>query len=53
MARGLVPRTFGRPPARPLPAVTVRNPDEDERLIEAAWEIAPTLPPPPAPETAA
>ena len=52
MARGLVPRTFGHPLAHCL-RVTVRNPDEDERLIEAAWEIAPTLPPPPAPETAA
>jgi histidinol-phosphate aminotransferase len=53
MARGLVPRTFGHghPLAHCL-RVTVRNPDEDERLIEAAWEIAPTLPPPPAPETA-
>ena len=54
MARGLVPRTFGHghPLAHCL-RVTVRTPDEDERLIEAAWEIAPTLPPPPAPETAA
>ena len=54
MARGLVPRTFGHghPLAHCL-RVTVRNPDEDERLIDAAWEIAPTLPPPPAPETAA
>ena len=54
MSRGLVPRTFGHghPLAHCL-RVTVRNPDEDERLIEAAWEIAPTLPPPPAPETAA
>ena len=54
MARGLVPRTFGHghPLAHCL-RVTVRNPDEDERLIEAAWEIAPTLPPPPTPETAA
>ena len=53
MARGLVPRTFGHghPLAHCL-RVTVRNRDEDERLIEAAWEIAPTLPPPPAPETA-
>ena len=53
LARGLVPRTFGHghPLAHCL-RVTVRNPDEDERLIEAAWEIAPTLPPPPAPETA-
>ena len=54
MARGLVPRTFGHghPLAHCL-RVTVRNPDEDERLIEAAWEIAPALPPLPAPETAA
>ena len=53
LARGLVPRTFGHghPLAHCL-RVTVRNPDEDERLIEAAWEIAPTLPPPPPPETA-
>jgi histidinol-phosphate aminotransferase len=54
MARGLVPRTFGHghPLAHCL-RVTVRTPAEDERLIEAAREIAPTLPPPPAPETAA
>jgi histidinol-phosphate aminotransferase len=54
MARGLVPRTFGHghPLAHCL-RVTVRTPADDERLIEAAWEIAPTLPPPPAPETAA
>jgi histidinol-phosphate aminotransferase len=54
MARGLVPRTFGHghPLAHCL-RVTVRNPDEDERLIEAAWEIAPTLPPSHAPEAAA
>jgi histidinol-phosphate aminotransferase len=53
MGRGLVPRTFGHghPLAHCL-RVTVRNPDEDERLIEAAWEIAPTLPPVPTPETA-
>ena len=49
MARGLVPRTFGH--GHPLAyclRVTVRNPDEDDRLIAAAAEIAPTLPPVPA-----
>jgi histidinol-phosphate aminotransferase len=55
MGRGLVPRTFGHghPLAHCL-RVTVRDPGENERLIEAAWEIAPTLPPIPAtasPET--
>jgi histidinol-phosphate aminotransferase len=46
MARGLVPRTFGHghPLAHCL-RVTVRDPGEDDRLIEAAREIAPTLPP--------
>jgi histidinol-phosphate aminotransferase len=50
MGRGLVPRTFGHghPLAHCL-RVTVRDPAENERLIEAAWEIAPTLPPIPAP----
>jgi histidinol-phosphate aminotransferase len=57
MGRGLVPRTFGHghPLAHCL-RVTVRDPAENERLIEAAWEIAPTLPSIPAPgspETAA
>jgi histidinol-phosphate aminotransferase len=48
MGRGLVPRTFGHghPLAHCL-RVTVRTPDEDERLIEAAREIEPTLPPVP------
>ncbi len=49
MARGLVPRTFGH--GHPLAfclRVTVRTPDEDDRLIAAATEIAPTLPPIPA-----
>jgi histidinol-phosphate aminotransferase len=46
MARGLVPRTFGHghPLAHCL-RVTVRDPAEDDRLIDAAREIAPTLPP--------
>jgi histidinol-phosphate aminotransferase len=46
MRRGLVPRTFGHghPLAHCL-RVTVRDPAEDDRLIEAAREIAPTLPP--------
>ena len=54
MARGLVPRTFGHghPLAHCL-RVTVRDPDEDDRLIAAAAEIAPTLPAAPAEETAA
>lgn len=45
MRRGLVPRTFGH--AHPLSSclrVTVRNPDEDDRLVAAAVEIARTLP---------
>ena len=49
MARGLVPRTFGH--GHPLAyclRVTVRTPDEDDRLVAAAAEIAPTLPPAPA-----
>ncbi len=49
MARGLVPRTFGH--GHPLAyclRVTIRTPDEDDRLIAAAAEIAPTLPPVPA-----
>jgi histidinol-phosphate aminotransferase len=52
MARGLVPRTFGHghPLAHCL-RVTVRDPHEDDRLIEAAREIDPTLPPRPEPET--
>jgi histidinol-phosphate aminotransferase len=54
MARGLVPRTFGHghPLAHCL-RVTVRDPREDDRLIEAARQIGPTLPPLPVPETAA
>ncbi len=44
-AAGLVPRTFGHghPLAHCL-RVTVRDPDENDRLIAAAAEIAPTLP---------
>ena len=45
MRRGLVPRTFGH--GHPLSfclRVTVRNPDENDRLVAAAAEIAPTLP---------
>ena len=43
---GLVPRTFGHghPLAHCL-RVTVRDPDEDDRLIEAVQAITPTLPP--------
>ncbi len=46
MRRGLVPRTFGHghPLAHCL-RVTVRDPAEDDRLVEAANEISPTLPP--------
>jgi histidinol-phosphate aminotransferase len=41
MSRGLVPRTFGadHPLANHL-RITVRSPEEDDRLIEAATEIA-------------
>ncbi|MEI7742159.1 MAG: histidinol-phosphate transaminase [Chloroflexota bacterium] len=52
MARGLVPRTFGA--GHPLVhclRVTVRGPEENDRFIAAAAEIAPTLPP--VPETTA
>jgi histidinol-phosphate aminotransferase len=46
MRRGLVPRTFGHghPLAHCL-RVTVRDAAEDDRLIEAAREIVPALPP--------
>jgi len=46
MRRGLVPRTFGHghPLAHCL-RVTVRDPAEDDRLIEAVRDITPTLPP--------
>ncbi len=46
MAHGLVPRTFGH--GHPLShciRVTVREPDEDDRFLARAREIAPTLPP--------
>ena len=52
MARGLVPRSFGA--GHPLVAYlrfTVRNAAENERLVTACQEIAPTLPA--APETTA
>jgi histidinol-phosphate aminotransferase len=51
MSRGLVPRTFGHghPLARCL-RVTVRDPAEDDLLIAAAVEIAPTLPAAPGEE---
>jgi histidinol-phosphate aminotransferase len=56
MRRGLVPRTFGHghPLAHCL-RVTVRDPDENDRLIDAARDIAPTLPrtPDASPETTA
>jgi histidinol-phosphate aminotransferase len=44
MRRGLVPRTFGHghPLAHCL-RVTVRDPDDDDLMIEAAAEISPTL----------
>jgi histidinol-phosphate aminotransferase len=46
MRRGLVPRTFGHghPLAHCL-RVTVRDPGENDRLVAAAIEIAPGLPP--------
>jgi histidinol-phosphate aminotransferase len=46
MSRGLVPRTFGHghPLAHCL-RVTVRDPGENDRLVDAALEIAPQLPP--------
>ena len=43
-ARGLVPRTF--PAGHPLAGIlrlTVRDPDENDRLIDAATEIAAAL----------
>jgi histidinol-phosphate aminotransferase len=46
MSRGLVPRTFGH--AHPLAhciRVTVRDPEENDRLVAAALEITPGLPP--------
>jgi histidinol-phosphate aminotransferase len=45
MRRGLVPRTFGHghPLAHCL-RVTVRDRDQDDRLLAAAVDIAPTLP---------
>jgi histidinol-phosphate aminotransferase len=45
MRRGLVPRTFGHghPLAHCL-RVTVRDPEEDDRLVAAATEISATLP---------
>ena len=53
MRRGLVPRTFGagHPLAHCL-RVTVRDPGENKRLVEAALEISPTLPPIPAEDPA-
>ena len=45
MSRGLVPRTFGH--GHPLAfclRVTVRNPNENDRLVAAAAEISPSLP---------
>jgi histidinol-phosphate aminotransferase len=53
MRRGLVPRTFGH--GHPLSSclrVTVRDPHENDRLVEAARDIEPTLPAIPT-ETAA
>jgi histidinol-phosphate aminotransferase len=50
MARGIVPRTFGA--GHPLAhciRVTVRAPEENDRLIAAAADISPTLPPVPTP----
>jgi histidinol-phosphate aminotransferase len=46
MRKGLVPRTFGHghPLAHCL-RITVRDPGDDDRLITAAIEISPTLPP--------
>jgi histidinol-phosphate aminotransferase len=48
MQRGFVPRTFGHghPLAHCL-RVTIRTAAEDDRLVEAAVAIAPTLPPTP------
>jgi len=45
MRRGLVPRTFGH--GHPLSSclrVTVRDHEDDDRLVAAAGDIAPTLP---------
>jgi histidinol-phosphate/aromatic aminotransferase/cobyric acid decarboxylase-like protein len=45
MRRGIVPRTFpaGHPAAHCI-RVTVRAPQENDRLIEAIREIAPEVP---------
>ncbi len=53
MRLGLVPRTFGSGHhlAHCL-RITVRDPDENDRLIEAVREIAPTLPAIPEPAVA-
>jgi histidinol-phosphate/aromatic aminotransferase/cobyric acid decarboxylase-like protein len=41
LARGLVPRTFGQDhPLAGYLRITVRDPDENDRLIEAAQAIA-------------
>ncbi len=45
MRRGLVPRTFGHDhPLSRCVRVTVRNPDENDRLLEAVRAITTTLP---------
>lgn len=55
LRHGLVPRTFG--PSHPLAdhlRLTVRDAHENDRMIEAAAAVTPTLPvPPPQPETTA
>jgi histidinol-phosphate/aromatic aminotransferase/cobyric acid decarboxylase-like protein len=46
MRLGLVPRTFGHGHSLAhCLRVTVRDPDEDDRLIEAVRSITPSLPP--------
>ncbi len=50
LQHGLVPRTFG--PAHPLAdhlRLTIRDPHENDRLLEAVRAIDPTLPDPPSP----
>jgi histidinol-phosphate aminotransferase len=53
MRRGLVPRTFGHDhPLAHCLRLTIRDPDEDDRLVAAVGAISPTLPAIPVEATA-